>query len=389
MRKTASLLALALVVVLALASCSSGGSPNSTAVPSAGAPSTTVQAASQTRSVPSSVTAVPGYRVSIFATLPNGSTKPDSLAQVGKDVFVGFGDTVGPDGTPGPGGKSSVEIVAYDQNGKVDRTYTVPGHNDGLMAFDNETLWAMSNEDANAILTIIDTKSGNQQTYTPQPSLVNSTGGLPHGGGLDDMQLINGKVYVSASNPTASSTGTCPPNSSTPGCPNGINTGPFVYVLTLNGDGKTFNLTPVASSEIAATNVVTGAAGTINITDPDSEVVSPDGSTLIVDGQADAELAFVRNFLATPAVSYLPLTLNGSPQQVDDTRFVPHQASFLLLTDTPSNTIYRIDGDFEAGDAYSSGQTALLKLNTSSGTLTPVVSGFGAPHGLLFFQPGS
>lgn len=99
-----------------------------------------------------------------------------------------------PDGTPGSAGTSQVEILQYDLTGKLQKTYEVAGHNDGLMAFDRNTLWAMSNEDANPKLVVIDVASGTQRSYTAQPSLLNASGGMPHGGGPDDMQLMNGKV---------------------------------------------------------------------------------------------------------------------------------------------------------------------------------------------------
>jgi len=377
-RKTGTILALPLIV--ALASCNSEGGP-STLTPQP----RPLPPASNNGIVPASVSATSGYTVSVFAA-PSGSTKPDSIVQIGKSIFVGFGDTVNPDGTPG-GGKSQTEVLQYDLSGKLQKTYEVSGHNDGLMKFDSNTLWAMSNEDANAKLVVINIASGTEQSYTAQPSLLNASGGLPHGGGLDDMQLIGGKVYVSGSNPTVNATAACPSNSSTPGCPNGVNTSPFLYALSLNSDGSTFNLTPVATSNMAATNRVTNAGGSFNVTDTDSETVSPDGSTLIVDGQQDSELAYITNFGATPSVSFLPLTLSGSPQQVDDTRFVPSGPTFLLLTDTPKNTIYRVDGGFNASDVYSAGQTALLKLNATSGAMTSIVSGLGAPHGLVFVTP--
>lgn len=162
MNKTASKVALASVI--ALASCSSSSAPMSPTVNSGNTSSGMMQSASRAQTspttVPSSIAAVRGYRVSVFATPPKGSTNPDSLIQIGKDVFVGFGDTVGPDGTPGPGGKSTTEVVEYDLNGSIDHVYEVPGHNDGLLAYDEHTIWSLSNEDANAILTIINVDSG-------------------------------------------------------------------------------------------------------------------------------------------------------------------------------------------------------------------------------------
>ncbi len=377
MYKYRTILAL-LPVALLTASCGQ----NSTTLPG----SSVLPPPTNNGAVPAAIVATSGFKVSVFAASTT-STKPDSIQQIGRHVFIAYGDTVNPDGTAGPSGVTQTEVIQYDLSGKLQKTYEVPGHNDGLMKFDNDTLWTMSNEDANPKLTIITISSGAEKTYVAQPSLLNATGGLPHGGGIDDMQLINGKVYVSASNPTVDPAATCAPNSSTPGCPNGVTTGPFVYTLTLNGDGSTFDLATVVSSNVPATNIATGAAGTFNITDTDSESVAPDGTTLVVDGQQDAELAFVTGLGATPVVTYLPLTLNGSPQQVDDTRYVPSGQTALLLADTPSNAAYRIDGGFTAGQTYSAAQTSLVKLDPSSGAMTSIVSGFGAPHGLAFITP--
>ena len=376
MRKTDGLLSL--TVMLTMAGCSANGA-SSTLTPMPVPPGNGI-------GVPSAVKAVDGYRVTVFAGPPSGSMSPDSVVQIGSSVFVGFAGGVNPDGTPGPSGKSTSEIVQYDLGGKFQKTFEVPGHNDGLMKFDANTLWAMSNEDGNPKLVVINLASGAQQSYTAQPSLLNGSGGLPHGGGLDDMQLINGKVYVSGSNPSVNSSAPCASDSSTPGCPNGVSTGSFAYILNLNG-GSTFHLTPVASSDSTATNAATGASGTLNVTDPDSEVVTPDGSTLIVDGQGDSLLAFIKNPGAGQSVSFLALSAAGAATAVDDTRFVPKSQTYAVLADTPQNLIYRIDGGFSAGDAYSAGPTAFSKLNVASGVLTPVVSGMKAPHGFAFITP--
>jgi|GEM_PF-6129162 len=66
-----------------------------------------------------------------------------------------------------------------------------------MVVFHSNTVWVSSNEDANPIITAINTTSNTLQSYTCD------TAPLPHGGGLYDMQTINGVVYVSASSPTA------------------------------------------------------------------------------------------------------------------------------------------------------------------------------------------
>lgn len=73
-------------------------------------------------------TATPPYVLSTFATAPNGLSAPDSIAGLGSDVFVGYGDGHAPDGSDG----LSSQVVEYDAFGNVEHVYTVLGHNDGL-----------------------------------------------------------------------------------------------------------------------------------------------------------------------------------------------------------------------------------------------------------------
>jgi hypothetical protein len=374
MRKTVPLFGLC--VVLGLAGCN-GGSGSAPSVASLPAPNNAA-------AVPAGVVASAGYKVSVFAVMPSTSSKPDSIVQAGSNVFIGVGDDLGPDGTPGPSGKQNVEILEYTLGGALEKTFSVAGHNDGLMAFDSTTVWAMSNEDCNPKLTVINLVAGTQRTYVPQSSLVTAGCLTGTNGGLDDMQLIGGTVYVSASNPNPTPPGPCPADSSTPGCPNGVSTATAVFALKLNADGTTFALTPVVAGGSAARNMVTNAAGSLNMTDPDSETITPDGSKLVLDSQQDSELAFINNPGPQQTLTYLPLTLAGASTAVDDTRYVTRSRTFMLFADTPKNYVYRVDAAFTAGGAFSSAPTQVASLNTSTGVLTPTVSGLGAPHGLIF-----
>src|ERR1700674_3530770 len=92
-------------------------------------------------------TATPPYELSVFASAPKGLSAPDSIAVVGDHVFVGYGDGNAPDGSDG----KSTQIVDYSMDGKVQYSYAVKGHSDGLKV-DPSThlLWALQNEDANA-----------------------------------------------------------------------------------------------------------------------------------------------------------------------------------------------------------------------------------------------
>ncbi|MGP6191634.1 MAG: hypothetical protein ACLPSH_16525 [Vulcanimicrobiaceae bacterium] len=336
--------------------------------------------------------AASGYQVHVFAKIPSTSSNPDSIVQAGNSVFVGTGDDLNPNGTPGPSGKTNVEILQYGLDGTLAKTWSVLGHNDGLMAYDSTTIWAMSNEDCNPKLTVINLTSGSQTVYSPQPSLLTPAGCLTSSnGGLDDMDLIHGVVYTSASNPNPTPPTPCPANISTPGCPNGVSTANAVYILSLNGDGATFNLTPILASGITASNIATGANQILNMTDEDSEGVTPDGSTLLLDSQQDNELVFIKNPGAGEVVSFLPITEGGAPTAngIDDTRYAPSGQTFLLDADTNANYVYRIDSSFTAGNAFSSDSTHVSALNLTTGALTPILSGLQHSNGMWFVVPAT
>jgi hypothetical protein len=240
----------------------------------------------------------------------------------------------------------------------------------------------MANEDGNPELTIINLGNGTQKTYqaTVNPPL--------HGGGYDDMQLLNGVVYVSASNPTV------------PGV------APTVVSLTLNPNGTTFDVAPVLAGNAQALDITPSVGGSPNptfntlvplsLTDPDSLAIDSAGD-LVLDSQADGKLVFITNPGPSQTVSVLTLTLfndkDGPVTPVDDSRWVPTPgptgSTFMLFTDA-SNTTYRLDDAFVTGDVYSNGQGQVMKLDTKTGRLTPVAVSIGNasalqdPHGMVF-----
>ena len=328
------------------------------------------------------VAVAPGFGISVFASSPSATQHPDSIVQMGNNVFVGYQNAGEVKDGSVPGVTNT--IVKYDLSGNSVATYTVPGHNDGLLArSDLNQLWAMSNEDGNPELTIINLANSSQVTYQ---ATVNPTA---HGGGYDDMQLINGKVYVSASNP------------STPGA------APTVVALTLNANGTTFDVTPVLAGNAMATDITPKVGGSANptfgtpvlltLTDPDSEAIDTAGD-LVLDSQADGKLVFIKNPGATQTVSVLSLTLyndkDGAIVPVDDSRWVPAPGAsgglFMLFTDTGGTTVYRVDGPFNKGDSYSAGQGMIMQLDPTTGHLVPFVAGIASataindPHGILF-----
>jgi hypothetical protein len=313
-----------------------------------------------------------GYAVSVFAKGVAGKyTAPDSIAVLDGHVFIGYGDGNDPTGADG----KSNQIVEYTKEGDKVFVYTVLGHNDGLKVNPyTHTLWAMQNEDANPNLVIIDPKTKEQTTFTfaaaPQS-----------GGGYDDIVFRDGNAYFSASNPAKN------PNAA-----------PAIVKAKLVGN--TIEVSPVLEGNASATDVVTGAAVTLNLQDPDSMTLTP-SRDILLDSQGDSELILVRKpGSKNQRVLQIPLTSPFGTPQVDDTLFIPSDDGFMLVSDTPANTVYKIrKTEFIPGTAYSGGVGAadstgatpgfVARLDLDFGLLTPVVTGLNSPHGLAFVKTGN
>ena len=243
-----------------------------------------------------------------------------------------------------------------------------------------------SNEDANPLIITIDTSTNTAKT------LKSDVATLPHGGGLDDMKLIGGVVYASGSNPTLTTTpvpNLAPYSTDASGSTavNGVSTEPAIYAISLNTDGITFHATPVLTSSTPATLLPGNTAVTLNVTDPDSSAIDPNGD-LVTVSQQDSEIVYIHNLDTTsPSVSVLPLTLYGNPWPVDDVRWSPASgSSFMLLSDNKAQLVYRIDAasGFAPNTAYGAGQGTLLNIDTTKGVMTPIYVGMNMPHGLIF-----
>jgi hypothetical protein len=320
----------------------------------------------QTKPVP----ALP-YKISVFANSPTGISQPDSIVQWHDRIFVGFQNHVAKDGTDG---KTST-IVEFSLDGKVRRTFTVPGHNDGLRIISDDDLWALQNEDANPNLVVIELRSGGAKQFKFPPT--------PHGGGYDDMVVKDGNVYITASNPNLDAMG------------NNI----FPALVRASLSGSDVVLETVLNGNATATDIPTGAPVNLLLTDPDSLTIDPRGN-IVLDSQADSVLEFIRHPLTdeqTVGQLKITTTLLGTdgkplPITLDDTAFAPSPKAFLLVTDVSAGIIYRIDAGtfgFEPGTAYSASDTLGLvgTLNLDNGLVTPVVTGFGSARGLLFVTP--
>jgi hypothetical protein len=310
------------------------------------------------------------YSVSTFAIAENGYTAPDSITFSRNNVFVGYGNGGAPDGS---GGAKST-IVKYKMDGTVVRTYSVPGHNDGLR-FNPATgdLWAIQNEDANATLIIIEPSTGKRQTF------VLGTG--PHGGGYDDLVFFGNEVFISASNPST-------------------NTEPGL--VRFKSKDKKVKLIGILNDNASATDVTTGKPVTLNLTDPDSLMIDPFGE-LVLDSQGDGELVIVQHpgqtcqkNLVVPLTSPLADGLVAGDTTADDTVFANAAEGTLLVADK-AGTVYAITAPYFApGAAYSAivsvtapgGSTVVGafvgQTDLTTGSVTPIVTGLSNPGGMAF-----
>ena len=315
-----------------------------------------------------------GFHATVFAS--GGKIYgPDDITELDGHIFVGYQNGVGTMGEPSPTGNTKSTIVEYTPQGKVIGAWSVVGKVDGLGADpQRHFVIATANEDGNSSLyTVTPTCHGQAEikhyAYNSNP--------LPHGGGTDSVVVRDGVIYISASNPSPDANGT-------------TFSGPAAYTAELKG--STAVLKPVLMDDSAATNAVTGAKVTLNLSDPDSSEVVPWGTTrfggdFVLDSQGDGELIF----LSHPDTRQQRATVLPLSTQVDDTAFVTDPHGTLFVVDNSLNEIIAITGAFHRGETFSAVPNDstvipgnLGSLNLATGQITAFGSGFANPHGLLF-----
>ena len=307
-------------------------------------------------------TATPPYMLSTFAAAPAGLSAPDSIAVLGDDVFVGYGDGHAADGSDG----LKSQIVEFDMYGNIEHIYQVLGHNDGLKVDPTTNLlWALQNEDANPRLVIIDPKTQQQQYF----AFASPT---PHGGGYDDIVFRDCQVFISASNPSKNP-----------------NTAPAIVKARL-GNG-TVTVTSVLAGNATAIDIPTDATAQLNLQDPDSMTLDLTGD-IVLDSQADQELIVVSDPNGPNQQAYrLPLSFEGvtglQPIQVDDTAFATSTQGFILFADKVLNTVFKVSKEVFAPNAVytaANGGPFVGTLDMNTGVVTPIVTGLGNPGGMVF-----
>jgi len=312
------------------------------------------------------------YQVNVWAKGTADYKNPDSIDYDSTGVWVGYQNVTAKDGTD----TNTSTLVQYSRDGQVVlKTYPVPGHCDGLR-IDRTThrVFASSNEDGNPRLVSIDPSSGTLTNYTlPSPT--------PHGGGYDDLFFLDGKMFISASNPS--------PDAS------GVFSAPAIQSLTFNGNNAM--TTNVLMGNDTATDMVTGMPVVLQEVDPDSFSTDLAGNLVLVN-QAGMEIVTISH----PGDANQKVTRTPVGSQLDDTVWIPSTHGQLLVVDGKANTIYSVTTNFTVGTIYTqtpddSGVSSIVgTLDVSPATLakagfgivSPVVIGFKKATGMIFLPDG-
>src|SRR5499427_4100022 len=144
-----------------------------------------------------SAQAAPTVSVSTFATGGAVSaTEPDSITTGGGSVWIEYGN-----GADSTGASGDSTVLQYSTSGAVQHIYTIAGLVDGLKLNPiTGMVWALENNDGNATLSLINPAShmvSGPLMYQSPPYVYGPTSGR----GYDDVAFLNGKVYLSYTNP--------------------------------------------------------------------------------------------------------------------------------------------------------------------------------------------
>jgi hypothetical protein len=289
-------------------------------------------------------------------------TQPDDITRIGKDLFVGFQNGVGPQGEASPDGNRNSTIVELTLSGRVVAQWDIQGKCDGLTADPSAGMViATVNEDAHSSLYTVDPSTRRVVHYAYSRP-------LPHKGGTDAISIYKGQIFISASAPGTTGAAAPKPNY------------PAVYVVTLN---KAKHLAAVRalfydeSHAIAANGPQFGRPVKLGLTDPDSTKVVPGfeprfAGDFMLTSQGDKEQIYV-NAPGSKKQHRWVLHLSNS---VDDTAWSTSWKGAFYATDHGDNTVDVINGSFWPGTAF----VAVTPCDAANAPATCPAHGFPANY---------
>jgi hypothetical protein len=266
-------------------------------------------------------------------------TQPDDITRIGRYLFTGFQNGVGPQGQASTDGNRDSTIAEFTAFGTVVNQWDIRGKCDGLTANPATGLVvATVNEDANSSLYTINPFSGRivHYHYNRQP--------LPHNGGTDAISFYRGLMLISASAP------------GTVGAPAPQPYYPAVYVVTLNQFKRVAYVQALFFGEshaTAANGTHVGHPVKLGLTDPDSNEVVPAvaprfSGDFMLTSQGDKEQIYVHG----AGTRHHHLWVLALSQSVDDTAWATSLVGALFATDHDADTVNVVLGFFRPGTAF-------------------------------------
>jgi hypothetical protein len=350
-------------LTLAAAACSSSGSTSS------GTTSTTSASSCKNGTAAAGIATLPGISVCLLIPATSTANHPDNVVYGAGKIWIGWQNITAKDGTDA---KPST-IGEYTTAGKLVKSWTLGGpgagtgcHTDGMrMNPATNVLWVMCNEDGSPRLFTIDPASSTATQITLPKT--------PHGGGFDDIQFVNGKAFIDASNPTLNSAGK--------------NVNPALYSVTLSG--TTAQLTPVLKGGATVTTLNPPITQTTApLTDPDSMMIDPQTGDLVLDSQGDMQLLFIHN-PGGPGQTVKALAV-GTP--LDDTVWPTSSKGCMIIADNASGVYSACSSTWVTSTPLTAApnDSTIISfvgtLSLGSGQVTPIIVGMNNPHGMAFIQ---
>jgi hypothetical protein len=289
-------------------------------------------------------------------------TQPDDISRIGRYLFTGFQNGVGPQGQASTDGNRDSTIVEFTAFGAVVHQWDIRGKCDGLTANPATGLVvATVNEDANSSLYTINPFSGRVVHYHYNKP-------LPHNGGTDAISFYNGLMLISASAP-----GTVGASAPQPYYP-------AVYVVTLNQFKRSAYVQALFYDESHATAANGKHAGhpvKLGLTDPDSNEVVPAVAPrfpgdFMLTSQGDKEQIYVHG----AGTRHHHLWVLALSQSVDDTAWATAFSGVLFATDHDADTVNAVLGFFRPGTAF----VAVTPCDANNAPATCPAPGFPANY---------
>jgi hypothetical protein len=343
-----------------------------------------------------------GYKVTKLAAMPAGVTNCNGMASLADgdytqtrvpvgDLFVGCSNGVLSNGRGGPPNRKAdtSTMLEYTTAGKYVKRWSVanqiagmagePLHRRILMPLDSAANSELVFVDPNIVGSFAEI----QYAYSPNPQSASAAKSLYTGGGTQSV-VVDSKddIFVTASHPTRREAAAS-----------------FKVVLTPpNGPPPakgTAALSPTFSDDATAANGNTGKGRVkLALRQIDANAIVPTssrryGGDYVVDDQATRQLVFSSNVTAGKGLTVLTTALG-----LNDVRWATSKGgTFYLIrrgTQTPlaKSSLYKVTGPFVKGAAYATTSDGeLVRVNLSTGKLTPIVRGLGTSVGLVYVNP--